>query len=90
MTKNRSFPGLVFVLIVGLGALATLAMYKVSFNPQSVWIMGCAIVLAFIVSSAIQVADQWSKAVVLRLVPRAARSGAVLYHSAHRHDSLLD
>ena len=28
-------------------------MYKVSFNPQSVWIVGCAIVLAFIVSSAI-------------------------------------
>jgi flagellar motor component MotA len=64
MTKNRSFSGLVFVVIVGLGALATLAMYKVSFNPQSVVIMGCAIVLAFIISSAIQVADQWSKAVV--------------------------
>jgi len=29
--------------------------------------MGAAVVLAFIVSSAIQVADQWSKAVVLRL-----------------------
>ena len=31
------------------------------------WILGGAIVLAFIASSAIQVADQWSKAVVLRL-----------------------
>jgi regulator of protease activity HflC (stomatin/prohibitin superfamily) len=29
--------------------------------------LGATVVLAFIVSSAIQVADQWSKAVVLRL-----------------------
>ena len=79
MTKNRSFPGLVFVVIVGLGALATLAMYKVSFNPQSVVIMGCAIVLAFIISSAIQVADQWSKAVVLRLGKFHALQGPGLF-----------
>jgi regulator of protease activity HflC (stomatin/prohibitin superfamily) len=79
MTKNRSFPGLVFVVIVGLGAFATLAMYKVSFSPQSVWIMGCAIVLAFIVSSAIQVADQWSKAVVLRLGKFHALQGPGLF-----------
>ena len=79
MTKNRSFSGLVFVVIVGLGALATLAMYKVSFNPQSVVIMGCAIVLAFIISSAIQVADQWSKAVVLRLGKFHALQGPGLF-----------
>lgn len=79
MTRNRSFPGLVFVVIVGLGALATLAMYKVSFNPQSVVIMGCAIVLAFIISSAIQVADQWSKAVVLRLGKFHALQGPGLF-----------
>jgi regulator of protease activity HflC (stomatin/prohibitin superfamily) len=32
-----------------------------------VWIIGIALVLAFIFSSAVQVADQWSRAVVLRL-----------------------
>lgn len=79
MTKNRSFPGLVFVVIVGLGAFTTLAMYKMSFNPQSLWIMGCAIVLAFVVSSAIQVADQWSKAVVLRLGKFHALQGPGLF-----------
>jgi regulator of protease activity HflC (stomatin/prohibitin superfamily) len=79
MTKNRSFPGLVFVVIAGLGVFATLAMYKVSFSPQSFWIMVCAIVLAFIVSSAIQVADQWSKAVVLRLGKFHALQGPGLF-----------
>src|ERR1700733_1858683 len=79
MTKNRSFPGLVFVVIAGLGVFATLAMYKVSFSPQRFWIMGCAIVLAFIVSSAIQVADQWSKAVVLRLGKFHALQGPGLF-----------
>jgi regulator of protease activity HflC (stomatin/prohibitin superfamily) len=34
---------------------------------ESLWILGAAVILAFFVSSAIQVADQWSKAVVLRL-----------------------
>jgi len=79
MTKNRSFPGLVFVVIVGFGAFATLAMYKMSFNPQSLWIMGCTIVLAFVVSSAIQVADQWSKAIVLRLGKFHALRGPGLF-----------
>ena len=79
MTRNRSFPGLVFVVIAGLGAFSTLAMYKVSLNPQSFWIMGSAIVLAFIVSSAIQVADQWSKAVVLRLGKFHALQGPGLF-----------
>ena len=79
MTKNRSFPGLVFVVIAGLGVFATLAMYKVSFSPQSFWIMGCAIVLAIIVASAIQVADQWSKAVVLRLGEFHALQGPGLF-----------
>src|SRR3984957_7466377 len=79
MTKNRSFPGLVFVVIAGLGVFATLAMYKGSFSPQSFWIMGCAIVLAIIVASAIQVADQWSKAVVLRLGEFHALQGPGLF-----------
>ena len=34
---------------------------------EGLWILGGTIALAFAVSSAIQVADQWSKAVVLRL-----------------------
>lgn len=48
-------------------------------NPESVWISGCAIALAYIISSAIQVADQWSKAVVLRLGKFHALRGPGLF-----------
>src|SRR5271154_6030110 len=42
-------------------------MYRVSPDFKGLWILGGAVVLASIASSAIQVADQWNKAVVLRL-----------------------
>ena len=67
MTKNRSFQGLIFIVILGIGAALTFTAYRMSANLASVWIAVCAFILACIVSSAIQVADQWSKAVVLRL-----------------------
>ena len=67
MKKNSSFPVLIFALILGLGGALAYAMYRRSPNFEGLWILGSAIVLAFFASSAIQVADQWSKAVVLRL-----------------------
>lgn len=67
MTKNRSFQGLIFIVILGIGVALAYTSYRVSANFDSIWIAVCAFALAFIVSSAIQVADQWSKAVVLRL-----------------------
>ena len=66
MKKNSSFPVLIFVVIVAIGAASAYAMYRVS--PTSrLMDSGRAVVLASVISSAIQVADQWSKAVVLRL-----------------------
>ena len=67
MKKNSSFPILIFVLILGAGAALAHAKYRISRDIESLWILGTAFVLALVVSSAIQVADQWSKAVVLRL-----------------------
>ncbi len=67
MKKNSSFPVLIFVVIVAIGAASAYAMYRVSPDFRGVWILGGAVVLASVISSAIQVADQWSKAVVLRL-----------------------
>jgi regulator of protease activity HflC (stomatin/prohibitin superfamily) len=54
-------------------------MYRVSTNVESLWIAACALVLAFVASSAIQVADQWSKAVVLRLGKFHALEGPGLF-----------
>ena len=79
MTKNRSFQGLIFIVILGIGAALTYTTYRVSADFASIWIAVCAIVLAYIVSSAIQVADQWSRAVVLRLGKFHALRGPGLF-----------
>ena len=67
MKKNSSFPVLIFVVTLGVGAALAYAMHRVSADVKALWILGGALVLAFVISSAIQVADQSSKAVVLRL-----------------------
>ena len=67
MKKNSSFPVLIFIVILAIGVVLAYAMHRSSADFGALWILGCALVLAFVVSSAIQVADQWSKAVVLRL-----------------------
>jgi regulator of protease activity HflC (stomatin/prohibitin superfamily) len=67
MRKSSSFPALVFIVILGIGAIAAYAAYRVSGAFTGLWIVGGAFVLASVLASAIRVADQWSKAVVLRL-----------------------
>jgi hypothetical protein len=58
---------LIFAAILAIGVASAYAMYRVSPDFKGLWILGGAVVLASFASSAIQVADQWSKAVVLRL-----------------------
>ena len=67
MRKSNSLSALVLVVIAGIGAALAYFAHLAADNAASIGIFCAAIVLAFIVSSAIQVADQWSKAVVLRL-----------------------
>jgi regulator of protease activity HflC (stomatin/prohibitin superfamily) len=67
MKKNSSFPALIFTLVLGAGAAFAYIMHRRAADNEGLWTLGAAIVLAFAFSSAIQVADQWSKAVVLRL-----------------------
>ena len=58
---------LVFVVILGIGAAFAYARYRVADNSEAIGIGIGTFILAVIVSSAIQVADQWNKAVILRL-----------------------
>jgi len=58
---------LVFIVMLGLGAAFAYALHGLSIDFKGLSILGGVFVLAVAVSSAIQVADQWSKAVVLRL-----------------------
>jgi regulator of protease activity HflC (stomatin/prohibitin superfamily) len=67
MRSNRSFAVLIFILILGAGAALAYAAYRVSAGLVGLVVLGCAFILAIFISSGIQVADQWSRAVVLRL-----------------------
>ncbi len=67
MRQNSAFPSLVFIVILGIGAAVAFGLYRASANVTAIAVLACFLVLGYIVSSAIKVADQWSKAVVLRL-----------------------
>jgi len=58
---------LVFVVILGIGVGLAYAVYGISGDLQSAWIGACTLLIAVVVSSAIRVANQWEKAVILRL-----------------------
>jgi len=67
MKRNRSFPALIFVVVLGIGAALAYATHMASADIAAIGILAVSFVLACVISSAIQVEDQWSKAVVLRL-----------------------
>src|SRR6185312_5578543 len=67
MRKSNSLSVLIFLIIAGFGVALAYATHRAAGSAVSIAILCTAVVLAFIFSSAIQVADQWSKAVVLRL-----------------------
>jgi regulator of protease activity HflC (stomatin/prohibitin superfamily) len=67
MNQNRSFAVLISFVIFALGAAVAYARYKAGANVEAVGIGVASFILALVVLSAIQVADQWDRAVVLRL-----------------------
>jgi regulator of protease activity HflC (stomatin/prohibitin superfamily) len=67
MKKNGSFPALVFVVILAVGAVVAYVLHAASLDLLAGCVLGCALLAAWFTSAGIQVADQWSKAVVLRL-----------------------
>jgi hypothetical protein len=67
MKQNRSFAVLIFFVILGVGAALAYARYRVGANLEAVGIGVGAFYSGPVVASAIQVADQWDRAVILRL-----------------------
>ena len=67
MRPPNSFAFLVFIVILGIGGAIAHRMYAASAGVESLWAGGVAVVIALVVSSSIQVADQWERVVVLRL-----------------------
>jgi regulator of protease activity HflC (stomatin/prohibitin superfamily) len=79
MKKSNSLSVLIFIVTLGAGAALAYAMHNTSTNFEGIWIISGAIVLAAILSASVQVADQWSKAVVLRLGEFRALKGPGLF-----------
>ncbi len=67
MRQNGSFGILVFVIIAGLGGVVAFLANGIAGNVAAMGIGVAALVVATIASSAIRVADQWDRAVILRL-----------------------
>jgi regulator of protease activity HflC (stomatin/prohibitin superfamily) len=67
MGKSNALPSLIFVVIAVLGLALAYAAAEPPFFRASVSIELIALLVAFVVSNAIRIADQWQRAVVLRL-----------------------
>ena len=67
MRTNSSFSTLVFFIILAIGGAIAYAAYSPAAYTTSMCIGGLTFLIAVIASLAIRVADQWDKAVTLRL-----------------------
>ena len=79
MRTTNSFALLIFIAILGVGVALAYGMYVTSTSWESIWIVVGAFVVALVVASAIRVANQWDKAVVLRLGRFYALDGPGLF-----------
>ena len=79
MRQNKSFAFLIFIVIVGIGAGLAYARFRIGANLEAGGIGVTAFIIALVVSSAIQVADQWDKALILRLGHFHALKGPGLF-----------
>ncbi|HNX65771.1 MAG TPA: slipin family protein [Bacteroidales bacterium] len=79
MRTRSSFSSLVFFIIITIGAVLAYSSRNAGSIGAATWIGITFFVLAVILSSAIKVADQWEKAVVLRLGKFSALKGPGLF-----------
>jgi regulator of protease activity HflC (stomatin/prohibitin superfamily) len=79
MRQNGSFSMAIFIVIIGLGAALAFVANGVAGNPVAIGIGIVALVLAMLASSAIRVANQWDRAVILRLGQFHALRGPGLF-----------
>jgi len=80
MRQINYFAALVFFVILGIGAGFAFLIFSLSGNISGVtWIGIIFFVIALIVSSAIKIANQWERAVVLRLGHYYALKGPGLF-----------
>jgi uncharacterized membrane protein YqiK len=79
MRKPNSLPGLIFVIILGIGLAFAYSSFALGAYQESTWIAVGSAILAVIVSYSVKVADQWERVVVLRLGRFRALEGPGLF-----------
>lgn len=67
MKTTSAFPGLIFIVVVTIGAAIAYAVHSTGAEFAGAAIFILAILCAILISSSIRVADQWTKGVILRL-----------------------
>jgi regulator of protease activity HflC (stomatin/prohibitin superfamily) len=67
MRKTSALPGLIFVVIVGIGAAFAYLVFDNSAYGESLSIAAVTVVIAVVASYSTKTADQWDRTVVLRL-----------------------
>jgi regulator of protease activity HflC (stomatin/prohibitin superfamily) len=79
MRNSSALPGLIFVVILGIGLTFAGSTFAFADYRESLLIAVVSAVVAFIVSYSIKVADQWDRAIVLRLGRFRALEGPGLF-----------
>jgi regulator of protease activity HflC (stomatin/prohibitin superfamily) len=79
MRTTSSFALLIFIAIFGVGVALAYAINGTSANWEGIWIVAGAFVTALIVAYGIRIANQWDRAVILRLGRFHALKGPGLF-----------
>jgi regulator of protease activity HflC (stomatin/prohibitin superfamily) len=66
MRNKSSFPALIFFVILFIGTVTAYGLRAGFEGHESYYIFGATILLAYIASASINIANQWEKAIVLR------------------------
>jgi regulator of protease activity HflC (stomatin/prohibitin superfamily) len=79
MRRPNALPGLIFVIILGIGLALAYSSLALGAYQESVWIAAVSAIIAFIVSYSVKIANQWERVIVLRLGRFRALEGPGLF-----------
>ncbi|MDP4189157.1 MAG: slipin family protein [Bacteroidota bacterium] len=67
MKTNNSLAVLIFFILLGIGVAISYPYFSTGNNAAGLWTLAISFFIALLVSTAVKIAAQWEKAVVLRL-----------------------
>ena len=90
--NKSSFSILVFFVILFIGAALAFTMHISFGGYASYFVFAITFFLAYVISASINIANQWDRAIVLRLghFHSLKGPGIIFYHPCYRYSSFLD